>query len=211
MIELIHSGQDSRRSLAPAGHPGSGSNSRIGTTSTLAIISHKRYVSLSGRWKRGIFSRAKNSKNPTAMLLQYCNHKVPIAFGGAANNDSSRHRTCRSKAAGQTAQTGGGRGHSGDFPTELFTVSVENCTVLEFRTREQGKRNRAAILLPRLIVVSRAFVRNRTIRAPLAGHGRSQHATQKGGSIFRERCIGPDFRESRKATGGGTPIGTLGR
>jgi hypothetical protein len=109
VIELIHSGQDSRRSLAPAGHPGSGSNSRIGTTSTLAIISHKRYVSLSGRWKRGIFSRAKNSKNHTAMLLQYCNHKVPIAFGGAANNDSSRHRTCRSKAAGQTAQTGGKR------------------------------------------------------------------------------------------------------
>jgi len=34
---------------------------------------------------------------------------LPIAFGGAANNDSSRHRSCRSKAAGQTAPTGGKR------------------------------------------------------------------------------------------------------
>jgi hypothetical protein len=91
VIELIHSGQDSRRSLAPAGHPGSGSNSRIGTTSTLAIISHKRYVSLSGRWKRGIFSRAKTQKITPQC---YCNTAITkCRLPSAAPQTMTAHAT----------------------------------------------------------------------------------------------------------------------
>lgn len=59
-----------------------------------------------GRKKEGFFSRTKNSKNSERRCVTAIT-KMPIAFGIAGNNDSSRHRSCRSKGRGSTAETGG--------------------------------------------------------------------------------------------------------